>query len=322
MCKWTGKSQENTRVMSVLPTLATFSREETATGAGCPVSFFANVKPTIRSLNDGLSEKEAEAFDVLVATYQIDLEDSIGFVSARLRSPWDLTQQIVRNLARAPDLVPRQSDTMLIPVLCTWVPRAPFQGRMYCMWRIVMGSKRAAMAMGIDKYLRHWASIEDDHPTPEEIDGILDIDAEVLLPAPARTGGLFPPMTREQYSRFHVDTGDEAIKHLDMSKRTQWKAELEKVLVLSEQKIDVATSWGLLVQALIHILAGHDSDTDTEVIIPILDPSYSPTSVYPSFHPSFVPPVRWKVGSVPIDVVLASGKSILDVLRKLNECTA
>jgi hypothetical protein len=78
----------------------------------------------------------------------------------------------------------------------------------------------------------------------------------------------------------------------------------------------------LLVQALIHILAGHDPDTDTEVIIPILDPTYSPTSVYPSFHPSFVPPVRWKVGSVPIDVVLASGKSILDVLRKLNECTA
>jgi hypothetical protein len=279
-----------------------------------------------RIFAEKIPEHIAVAFEAVASAYHIDLEEPCGppgcyRLSSRLRTPWDLTQQIVRNLALKQDLVPRRSATMFVPVLCPWVPSTPYRGRVFYMWRIVAGNKCRAVELGIDAYMRECAAkTEGAPPSPEEIDALLDVDPEVILPAPARAGGLFQRLTRDQYRMF--STGSDKIDH-DVG---AWFNFLERnldladgVLATSDEVVTPAQgTWRLLVRAMIHLLAGHDPASDASVVFPIIDAAYAPDTIYKSFHPSLIPPIRWKVGSVPIKIILASGKTLLDVLRNLN----
>jgi hypothetical protein len=313
----------------------TFSRPETATGAGLNFEFFASMRDSL-ALGCALTAhtmtpEQIEAYDRLVKSYKIDLDLPSGALNPRRRTPWDHTQQIVRNLSRNTTLVRPQSAGMLIPVLCTWVPSTPVGGTVHYMWRLVAGDKRRALEVGIDKCLQeHASAAADDVAASLPLDVMLDVDHEAIVPH-SFLSPPFKPLTREQYKAIVLELeglesgeGGEGGKDGEGSSPLAppsplWPAKFAELKTQLERLSPATDRSALLREALLRTLQGHDPASDSFFLAPVPDKTYDPATCFRNFHPSFVPSTRWKFACMPVSMFLDTRITFLDILRMLAD---
>lgn len=346
---------------SPLPTLVAYSRPADATGAGLPFTFMVNAReyrgpgPLVA---EQLPADTAAAFGRMAAEYRIDLDrdeavlraaEGPGSTATRARTRWDLTQQIMRNMALRNAGIPDRSAGLLVPVPCAWVPEEPHNGRLYFMWQLVVGDKRRALALGFDGYLKALAAEAAalPPPTPKEVDDILSVDAEALLPASCPAlglGGLFHPPTRAQYEALISDgaaddeeggpepepgsapgpgptpgTEKPPTDPLPLGQRDAWIAHVQAWKEEAPALEDASSSKPALLQHALRLCMDvHNPCTDSKVVIPVLDPEYDPATAFPTIHPLFAPPVRWRMGCAEVSVLLRTGRTLECAMRAAN----